>query len=199
MATDLKVNTNVLENFDSSRVEEWLELCNSTDDFHLVINKEILQNMLAAFTTKINEDTKKYYWEEMNKRIDAYDKLYAEMDKKRPNENSVREQTRMEKVFNERFQKDAAELQQQIEALEYELKKKPKELEEHVSAEDAEFYINKLQQDIAVLQNEKQEYEANTDPLIQKHNNLIPEYNRVFVQYNKLRERVYQLPEFKQE
>ena len=184
---------------DSFDPQTWVNLCNSNDDFEIVIDKETLRSMISGFQTFENQACIEYFKQHVGEKIsyldDAFKQRYQDQIKQlqmlsdQNNESETVEEKKKqayEKIVNEN---DA--LREDINAKEARVQQLKQNYQQQKLQMDE--YITQAKQHIQQLHDTNIQIRDATNSMVQHHNELVIQYDNAYVEYDRLKKEYVEL------
>ncbi|BFU19895.1 hypothetical protein EHI8A_107010 [Entamoeba histolytica HM-1:IMSS-B] len=169
----------------------WVNLCQSQDDFRIVINREILQQMIAGFQQEANELWKKYFFEQQTQKIKEMESVFSTAVISTPNEiTEIQQELNQLKFIQEKmirsYEVNQSENNQYIKGIERanEIINKKESQIQTIQNETEKIEVE-LQTVLSQRENEKKVSEKKVVKLITEHNEMVVKYDELFQSYTK--------------
>ncbi|EDR24242.1 hypothetical protein EDI_306110 [Entamoeba dispar SAW760] len=169
----------------------WVNLCQSQDDFKIIINREILQQMISGFQEEANELWKKYFFEQQIYKIKEMENVFSRIVTGIPNENvEIQQELNQIKFLKEKvirsYEVSQAENKQYIKEIERRNEIiNMKENQIQTIQNETERIDIELQSVLSQKENEKKVKEKKAFKLVEEHNKMVVKYDELFQSYIK--------------
>ncbi|EKE42183.1 hypothetical protein ENUP19_0052G0049 [Entamoeba nuttalli] len=169
----------------------WVNLCQSQDDFRIVINREILQQMISGFQQEANELWKKYFFEQQLQKIKEMESVFSTVATSTPNEiTEIQEELSQLKFLQEKmirsYEVNQAENNQYVKEIERANEIiNMKENQIQTIQNETEKIDVELQTVLSQKENEKKVSEKKVVKFITEHNEMVVKYDELFQSYTK--------------